>query len=49
MDEERILIRQRGQLDWAYVEIQLGPLVELKEEPEILWRLARCVIRSDGS
>lgn len=40
VDVEGILIRQRGQLDWAYVEIQLGPLVELKEEPEILRRLA---------
>lgn len=27
MDEERILIRQRGQADWAYVEMQPGPLV----------------------
>ena len=40
-DVEGILIRQHGRLDWAYVEMQLCPLVELKEEPEILGRLAR--------
>ena len=35
------LIRQHGRLDWAYVESQLQPLVELKDEPEILERLTR--------
>ena len=40
VDVEGILIRQHGRLDWAYVEAQLGPLVELKEEPVILARLA---------
>jgi len=41
VDLEGILIRQHGRLDWAYVESQLKPLVELKEEPEILERLTR--------
>lgn len=40
VDLEGILIRQARCLDWAYVESQLQPLVELKEEPEILVRLA---------
>jgi hypothetical protein len=40
VDLEGILIRQHGLLDWAYVESQLRPLTELKEEPEILERLA---------
>lgn len=40
VDLEGILIRQHGRLDRAYIETQLGPLVDLKEEPEILTRLA---------
>lgn len=40
VDLEGIVIRQAGRLDWAYVESQLHPLVALKEEPEILERLA---------
>lgn len=41
MDIESICIRQAAQLDWSYVDLQLPPLVELKEEPEILTRLAK--------
>lgn len=41
VDVEGILIRQGRGLDWGYVEAQLQPLVELKEEPEILERLSR--------
>jgi len=41
VDLEGILIRQGGRLDWAYIEAQLRPLVELKEEPEILERLSQ--------
>ena len=41
VDLDGVLIRQAGRLDWAYVEAQLRPLVELKEEPEILERLER--------
>ena len=40
MDIDGILIRQARQLDWDYVQAQLAPLVELKEAPEILSRLA---------
>jgi hypothetical protein len=40
-DVESVVFRHREQLDWPYIEEQLGPLVELKEEPEILLTLAR--------
>jgi len=35
-DVETIVVRQRGRLDWAYVETQLRPLAELKEQKEIM-------------
>jgi len=35
-----VIARQRGSLDWAYVERQLAPLCEAKGEPELLQRLA---------
>jgi hypothetical protein len=35
-DVESIVVRQRGRLDWAYVESQLSPLAELKEQKEIM-------------
>lgn len=41
IDLEGILIRQHGRIDWGYVDSQLRPLADLKEEPEILERLAR--------
>jgi hypothetical protein len=41
VDVEGIVIRQGKLLDWPYIDAQLRPLVELKEEPEILMRLAR--------
>lgn len=40
VDLEGILIRQGGRIDWGYVDSQLRPLADLKEEPEILERLA---------
>ena len=40
VDVEQIIIRQTGGLDWAYIETQLRPLAEAKEEPEILEHLA---------
>ena len=40
IDVEGIVIRQGGVLDWDYVLRQLEPLADLKEEPEILTRLA---------
>lgn len=36
IDIEGVARRQRGQLDWAAILARLAPLVELKEEPEIL-------------
>jgi len=41
LDVETIVVRQRGALDWDYVERQLRPLAELKEQPEILATLTR--------
>jgi hypothetical protein len=41
VDVERILVRQAGKLDWGYIQSQLRPLAELKDEPEILSRLDR--------
>ncbi|MFN0166254.1 MAG: DUF6036 family nucleotidyltransferase [Bryobacteraceae bacterium] len=40
-DAETVVFRERDKLDWKYIEDQLRPLVELKEEPEILQTLAR--------
>jgi hypothetical protein len=40
-DAEGVVIRHKDQLDWSYIDEQLRPLVELKEEPEILDTLAR--------
>jgi hypothetical protein len=41
VDAKGVVLRHGEQLNWVYVEEQLGPLVELKEEPEILLTLAR--------
>lgn len=41
VDVERIIVRQAPRLDWSYIDAQLGPLAELKGEPEIMDRLAR--------
>ena len=41
VDIEGIIVRQGRTLDWSYVDEQLGPLVVLKEAPEILTELAR--------
>ncbi|HEY1337901.1 MAG TPA: hypothetical protein VGF59_10350, partial [Bryobacteraceae bacterium] len=40
-DAEGIVVRNRKQLNWRYVEEQLTPLAELKEDPAILDTLAR--------
>lgn len=40
-DAEGVVIRNKNQLDWRYIEQQLGPLVEAKDEPAILDTLAR--------
>jgi hypothetical protein len=41
VDVEGVLGRQRGKLKWRYSWNQLRPLVELKQEPEILAGLKR--------
>lgn len=41
VDVERILVRQKGKLDWELVRRELKPLAELKEAPEILEHLER--------
>jgi len=40
-DAEGIAVRHTGTLDWGYIQEQLTPLAEAKEEPEILRQLAR--------
>ncbi|MBL8292801.1 MAG: hypothetical protein JNN08_13240, partial [Bryobacterales bacterium] len=39
-DAESVAIRMRGRLDWDYVESQLSPLAEVKEDPAIMARMA---------
>ena len=36
LDVRSLAVRQRDNLDWAAVEANLRPLVELKEQPEIM-------------
>jgi hypothetical protein len=36
-----VAIRQKGKLDWAYMEEQLRPLSEVKERPDMMDALAR--------
>src|SRR5580658_3890542 len=40
-DAEGVVVRSGGELDWSYIEDQLRPLVELKQDPIILETLAR--------
>lgn len=40
-DAESVAIRQKNRLDWDYVEEQLRPLAEVKDQPEILRELVR--------
>ena len=40
-DAEGIAVRHEKTLDWRYVEEQLTPLAEAKEEPAVLQQLAR--------
>jgi hypothetical protein len=40
-DAEGIAVRHDKTLDWRYIEEQLGPLAEAKEDPEILRQLVR--------
>jgi len=48
VDVEGVIVRQTGTLDWRYVSEQLGPLAELKEDPEILDQLERNAWSSSG-
>jgi hypothetical protein len=40
-DAESVAIRQKDRLDWDYIEEQLRPLAEVKDQPEILRELDR--------
>jgi hypothetical protein len=40
-DAEGVALRNKHQLDWSYIEDQLRPLAEAKQEPGILDTLAR--------
>jgi hypothetical protein len=40
-DAETVALRQQGQIDWDYVEEQLRPLAESKDDPTILETLMR--------
>jgi hypothetical protein len=39
-DAETVALRQKDHLDWRYVEEQLRPLAEMKEDPRIFQTLA---------
>ena len=39
-DAEGVVIRNQDQLDWRYIEEQLRPLAEVKDDPSILQTLA---------
>ena len=47
-DAEGIAVRHEKDLDWKYIQEQLTPLAEAKEDPQILRELAR-VQRLGGS
>jgi hypothetical protein len=40
-DAEGVALRNGNGLDWSYIEEQLRPIAEVKEDPEILLQLAR--------
>jgi hypothetical protein len=40
LDAETVAIRQRGSLDWFYIEANLRPLAEVKDQRRS-WRLSR--------
>jgi hypothetical protein len=41
LDAESIAVRQRGHLDWPYIEASLQPLAEVKDQPEIMAALQK--------
>ena len=46
LDVKTVVVRQRGRLDWDYMEEQLGPLAELKGQREIMEEFAMLRQRS---
>jgi hypothetical protein len=38
-DVRGIIVRQKGELDWRYINKELTPLSEAKEQPEIVYKL----------
>jgi|HubBroStandDraft_1064217.scaffolds.fasta_scaffold02493_4 hypothetical protein len=40
-DAEGVAVRQKGQLDWQYIDAELRPLAQIKDDPAILSTLAR--------
>lgn len=40
-DAEGVAVRQKGRLDWPYIENQLRPLAEIKDDPSLLSTLVR--------
>jgi hypothetical protein len=49
MDIDGILVRQIKRLDWNYITDQLGPLAEIKGQPEILHELEIRRTKSEAS
>jgi len=41
LDVETVVVRQQGRLDWDYIETQLRPLAEVKDQPEIMAAYSR--------
>lgn len=41
LDAETVAVRQRGALDWEYIQLHLRPLSEIKQQPEIMDVFAR--------
>ncbi len=41
LDAETVVIRQRGDLDWQYIETNLQPLADVKGQPEIITALRK--------
>ncbi len=47
VDIESVLVRQKGFLNWDYIDSTLSPLVAVKEAPHILAKLAAVRTRSE--
>jgi hypothetical protein len=40
-DAETVVVRQQGKLDWRYIETNLAPLAEVRDQPQIMDTLRR--------